>query len=254
MDGGKANQLPSMGRDGSSIFCSLLGADASSLDAYRHELRIGGHSGSLTAVPLLPPANCWCGALFDPAWAFGHVGVGHWPSSFNYWSDSLATTGTLSHLDALATDPLGPWDALICSSSAGEAVVQQLLQSRLQQLHLRFDFDYDAALCESPKLPVIPLPIDVSAIQASLPESDFARQKIGISQSAAVLLWIGRLSMFTKIDPWPQYQMLERLAKQLTCRSYDWLGPMIRSNKLIIFDLKAAPMLLLFSLALNTSY
>ena len=82
-------------------------------------------------------------------------------------------------------------------------------------MHLRFDFDYDAALIESPKLPIIPLPIDVHGIQASLPESGFARQKIGISQEAAVLLWIGRLSMFTKVDPWPQYQMLERLAKQL---------------------------------------
>ena len=52
-------------------------------------------------------------------------------------------------------------------------------------------------------------------MQEALPERHFARNQLGLPSDAPVLLWIGRLSMLTKLDPWPQYQMLERLAVQL---------------------------------------
>ena len=42
-----------------------------------------------------------------------------------------------------------------------------------------------------------------------------ARQQLGIAPDHAVVLWLGRLSLLTKIDPWPTYQVLERVARQL---------------------------------------
>ena len=42
-----------------------------------------------------------------------------------------------------------------------------------------------------------------------------ARQKLGIATDAAVVLWLSRLSLLTKVDPWPTYMVLERVARQL---------------------------------------
>ena len=122
-----------MGRDGSRIFCMSSWCRRIDLDAYRHELRIGGHSGALTAVPFTSPQLiAECGAV-TPDPALGLWSRWRWPfgcSSFSIIGQThTLATGTLSHLDALSTDPLGPWDALICSSSAGQVVVKQLLQS-----------------------------------------------------------------------------------------------------------------------------
>jgi glycosyltransferase involved in cell wall biosynthesis len=160
------------------------------------------------------------GALFTPDPALGLWSRWRWsqgPASFSIigQTHTLASTAALGHLDALGTDPLGPWDALICSSSAGQTVAQQLLEARLEQLASRFGLDPDQARLQSPQLPVIPLPIDVQTLQAALPQRALARQQLGLPPQAGVLLWIGRLSLLTKLDPWPQYQMLERLARQL---------------------------------------
>jgi len=62
---------------------------------------------------------------------------------------------------------------------------------------------------------VIPLPIPVEAMQQALPSQAKAREALGLPASAHVALWLGRLSMLTKVDPWPTYQILQRLATEL---------------------------------------
>ena len=199
----------------------LLGADPAHFDAYRHELILGGHSGRLDLIPFSDPRSIASnGTLFTPDPALGLWSRWRWPlgpAAFSIvgQTHTLATTGAIAHLDALGYDPLGPWDALICSSTAGAAVAKKLLDARLEQIRFRFSFDLPKAQSLSPQLPVIPLPIDVAGLQASLPERAVARDLLGLPKDMAVLLWVGRLSVFTKSDPWPQYQMLERLAKQL---------------------------------------
>ena len=42
-----------------------------------------------------------------------------------------------------------------------------------------------------------------------------ARQQLNIDINHAVVIWLGRLSLLTKIDPWPTYTVLERVARQL---------------------------------------
>ena len=42
-----------------------------------------------------------------------------------------------------------------------------------------------------------------------------ARQQLGIAPDHAVVVWLGRLSLLTKIDPWPTYVVMERVARQL---------------------------------------
>ena len=200
---------------------SLLGPSEANLDDYRQELSAAGHSGSVSAISLIDPSQILRhGALFTPDPALGLWSKWRWAlgaSSFSIigQTHTLASKAAIDHLDALGTDALGPWDALICSSTAGASVAQQLLEARLDQLQQRFGFALKDTRQYCPKLPVIPLPIDVKGLQEKLPEQQQARKYLDIPDYAAVVLWIGRLSMLTKLDPWPQYQMLERLAKQL---------------------------------------
>ena len=41
------------------------------------------------------------------------------------------------------------------------------------------------------------------------------RASLGPADKASVVLWLGRLSVCTKLDPWPTYAVLERVAKRL---------------------------------------
>jgi glycosyltransferase involved in cell wall biosynthesis len=62
---------------------------------------------------------------------------------------------------------------------------------------------------------VIPLPVEVRQLQEALPSRAQARQALQLPAEAAVLLWLGRLSLLTKLDPWPAYALLQRLASRL---------------------------------------
>ena len=42
-----------------------------------------------------------------------------------------------------------------------------------------------------------------------------ARSSLGLPQEASVVLWLGRISVYTKLDPWPTYAILEHVARQL---------------------------------------
>ena len=50
---------------------------------------------------------------------------------------TLSTPAALGHLQDLVTEPVQPWDALICSSSAGRDAVEQVLDAREEQLQWR---------------------------------------------------------------------------------------------------------------------
>ena len=48
---------------------------------------------------------------------------------------TLSTPAVLGHLQDLVTEPVQPWDAVICSSRAGrDAVEQKVLDSREEQI------------------------------------------------------------------------------------------------------------------------
>ena len=62
---------------------------------------------------------------------------------------------------------------------------------------------------------MIPLPLPPECLEPIRLNRLQARQKLGIATNHAVVLWLGRLSLLTKIDPWPTYMVLERVARQL---------------------------------------
>ena len=128
---------------------------------------------------------------------------------------TLSTPAALGHLQDLVTEPVQPWDAVICSSRAGRDAVEQVLDSRENQIAWRTGSSPDRLRSQRPRLPVIPLPLPPESLEFTSSSSEDVRHKLGIDSNHAVVIWLGRLSLLTKIDPWPTYAVLERVARQL---------------------------------------
>ena len=184
-------------------------------------LRDQGFDGELNRLDLLCPESVipW-GGLFlpDPSigrWALWRQPVGASAFSLIGQIHTLSTPAALSHLQDLVSEPVQPWDALICSSTAGRSVVEAVLSSREEALAERSGGDSARLRASRPQLPVIPLPLPDSAM--AVPELDKrrARKALGLPETASVVLWLGRLSVYTKLDPWPTYAILERVARRL---------------------------------------
>ena len=209
------------GRAASSDPITLLMAQPAGREPFELMLREAGHQGSVQALPLTDPKPLSAvGGLF-----LADASIGRWaqwrrpagPASFSLIGQihTICTPAAIGQIQELVSEPLAPWDALICSSTAGRAVVEALMADREQQLLSRCGGDAARLRAARPQLPVIPLPIPAAALAAALPSMGDARAALGIDPQAHVLLWLGRLSMLTKFDPWPVYQLLEQLAGQL---------------------------------------
>lgn len=199
----------------------LLAADARIGAEVHSLLRSWGASNAVRVQELsqadLPTA---CGALLVP-----DPSIGLW----SYWRDAMATpasfsligqihtlctVGAMTRLEELTSENVFGWDALVCSSAAGRTVVESVLEQREERQAMRAGVAPERLRQHRPQLPVIPLPMPVREMQAQLPPRLQARQALGLPDEADVLLWIGRLTLFTKADPAPLYRLLERLAKR----------------------------------------
>ena len=206
--------LQSVGREG----LHLLSIDAEAIDVVKSALA----NTKYKDVPLH-----WCsatdpnsltshGSLFVPdpsigVWSAWRQMAGHSSFSLIGQIHTLSTSAVMTMLDSIVYEPVQEWDALICSSSAGKSVVEGLLHDRFDQLKHRMG----AVRFPQPQLPVIPLPLAHSCFDLKTLSRSEARQDLGIPVNSPVVLWLGRLSMLTKSDPWPSYQVLQRVATRL---------------------------------------
>ena len=200
---------------------ALAHPDPAQLEQLKPWLKSQGFSGELHSLDLLDPEPCsaWGGFFLpDPSigrWAQWRQPVGSAAFSLIGQIHTLSTPAVLGHLQDLVTEPVQPWDALICSSRAGRDAVEKVLDAREEQLQWRTGASVKRLRCQRPHLPVIPLPLPPESLEPSIFNKRQARQQLGVAHDHAVVLWLGRLSMLTKIDPWPTYQVLERVARQL---------------------------------------
>jgi len=203
---------------------ALANADPNQLQAIKPLLAQAGFTGTLHCLGLVDPEpyRAW-GGLFipDPSigrWAQWRQQLG--PAAFSLIGQihTLSTPAALGHLQDLVTEPVQPWDALICSSKAGREVVESVLSAREEQLLQRTGGSKEHLQAKRPQLPVIPLPLPNASIPTNLIAQADGRKALGIANDDAVVIWLGRLSLFTKLDPWPTYAVLERVARQLEQR------------------------------------
>ena len=208
-------------RHAGSRSMALANADPFQLEQFKPWLKSQGFSGQLHTLGLLHPEpyRAWGGFFLpDPSigrWAQWREPVGSAAFSLIGQIHTLSTPAALGHLQDLVTEPVQPWDALICSSSAGRAAVEQVLEAREEQLRWRTGASLARLRGQRPNLPVIPLPLPPDSLESFSSNHSQARQQLGIQPKDAVVLWLGRLSLLTKIDPWPTYVVLERVARQL---------------------------------------
>ena len=200
---------------------ALAHAQPASLNDLVPLLRQAGHSGPVHGLSLTDPRGFgpW-GGLFlpDPSigrWAQWRRPLGAAAFSLIGQIHTLSTPAAQALIQDLVSEPVQPWDALICTSTAGRSVVQALVADRQDQLLARSGGDRQRLLAQQPQLPVIPLPLEVAKLQEALPQRAAARQALALPHEAAVVLWLGRLSLLTKLDPWPAYALLERVAGRL---------------------------------------
>jgi len=200
---------------------ALAHAQPNTLHSLLPMLRQQGFSGDLYGLGLLDPeAIAPWGGLFlpDPSigrWAQWRQTAGAARFSLIGQIHTLSTPAALGHLQDLVSEPVQSWDALICSSTAGRDVVKVVIHDRWSRLMARLAPDRLSGGPPALQLPVIPLPLPIEGMRSSLPKRAEARKELGLSPKAAVVLWLGRLSWLTKLDPWPSYALLNRLAARL---------------------------------------
>ena len=130
---------------------------------------------------------------------------------------TVCSEGALRGLGDLPLSPVYPWDAVVCTSTAGQKVVASALEQRLESMLARFQLStYPKLAVDLPQLPVIPLAGPThQPYQPSLARDDrraVARQQLGIPLDHFVVAFVGRLSFHSKCHPLSLYRALDELA------------------------------------------
>jgi len=131
--------------------------------------------------------------------AYSLVGVTH----------TVASHRVMDGITGLLAAPVMPWDALICTSRAALATVEDMLAAEADYLRWRFG----TPRLLQPRLPVIPLGVHRRDFVFRPGERQAARRQFGIADDEVVALFAGRLSLHAKAHPHAMYVGLQRAAE-----------------------------------------
>jgi glycosyltransferase involved in cell wall biosynthesis len=124
----------------------------------------------------------------------------------------LHTSATiLDQLASLVSEPLTPWDALICPSKAVAESVQGVHAAEAEYLRWRFGGQVNPPTVQTP---VIPLGVHCDDFVFDAGERAGARQALGLEADEVVALYVGRLSLMTKAHPFAMYAGLQAAAER----------------------------------------
>jgi starch synthase len=143
--------------------------------------------------------------------AYHRAAFGHGAWSLCGLTHTLCSAGAMDAIAQLVIAPTQPWDALICTSTAGKAAVQQILQAQADYLSARFGIQR----LTLPQFPVIPLGVHSADFQFSETQRTEARVRLQATDKTHVVLFAGRLSFHAKAHPLAMYQALELAAQHL---------------------------------------
>ena len=111
---------------------------------------------------------------------------------------------------------LEPWDALVCTSSSGKEVVERTINFFQESFERKYNIHLKDH--KTPKLFTIPLAVNEITYEKSLTRGQKrlnSRKKLGISEDAIVILFLGRLSFHGKAHPLPIYRSISKLSSQI---------------------------------------
>ena len=125
---------------------------------------------------------------------------------------TICTAAVMDAIGGLLTDPLHPWDALVCTSRVVRSSVERLLGHWSEYLSQRLGAKTPATV----ELPVIPLGVDCPSIddpRRTQLRSDL-RAELGIDADTIVVLYLGRLVFHAKAHPLPMFLALEEATRR----------------------------------------
>ncbi len=117
----------------------------------------------------------------------------------------------MSGISSLLTEPIMPWDAIICTSNSVYETVSKIINAQKEFLSHRYNTKIDFL----PKLPILPLGINCNEFDYSDEYINQSRKELGINENDIVISYVGRLSFHAKAHHIPMYLALENCAKLL---------------------------------------
>ena len=150
------------------------------------------------------------------AWARRAVGATSY--SLTGVTHTIAETHIMGEIAGLLIGPLESWDALICTSPAVQSAVQTQLEAVADHLRDRF------GVTRLPAAQLVTIPLGVHT-------EDFAhdpqarrrwREELDIPTDAVAVLYLGRFSVATKMNPAPMGLALQQAARR-TGQSIYWI-------------------------------
>ncbi len=124
------------------------------------------------------------------------------------------TTASTTSMDATADllrEPVAPWDALVCTSSAVLETIRRVQAAEADYLRWRLG---KAVRIEGPQLPIIPLGVHCADFDFTDDDRQAARAALGLEPDEVVGLYVGRLLFHGKAHPLPMYQALQAAAER----------------------------------------
>jgi glycosyltransferase involved in cell wall biosynthesis len=133
--------------------------------------------------------------------AYSLTGVTH---SLSSWSPLDAIAGALS-------EPLEPWDAVICTSHAAAEVARRVQETEADYLRWRLG---PGVRLSGPQTPVIPLGVHVDDFAHIDGRRAQARAELAIPADEVAVLYVGRLIFHGKAHPYPLLVALQAIARR----------------------------------------
>ena len=122
---------------------------------------------------------------------------------------TISSREVLNAVAAMATAPVMPWDALICTSRAVHAALCRVLDWTEENLRARLG----ATRFVRPMMPVIPLGVHAARFSRKPEDRKRWRKKLGVAQDVIAVLFFGRLSVHAKASPFQLAQAAEAAAR-----------------------------------------
>ncbi len=136
---------------------------------------------------------------------------GHHHYSLCGLTHTTASYEVMSSFSSLLTEPVMPWDAIICSSESVLNTANKIIEIQSDFLKSRIGSIKKVL----PQLPVIPLGVNISEFDFTEEFKFNSRSKLGINKDDIVISYVGRLSFHAKAHHLPMYLALENISKTL---------------------------------------
>jgi glycosyltransferase involved in cell wall biosynthesis len=122
---------------------------------------------------------------------------------------TTASHQAMNDLASLLTEPVMPWDALICTSNAVVETVHRVLEAQAEYLRWRFG---PTVRLQRPQLPVIPLGVHCDDFASNERQRAQTRRQLGIEDDVVAGLFLGRLVFHAKAHPYPMLRAFQSAA------------------------------------------